>query len=73
MNGEFVKSDGSPDAIVAVIPDSSGEAVLKIACEQNFPKDTSGKNYFKASNNDVFLATKMYVEYMKSLVDAAPK
>ena len=56
-----------------VIPDSTGEGMLKIACEPIFPNDKSGKNYFKLEGIDVFQATRNYVEYQKSQVDSAPK
>ena len=47
--------------------------MLKIACEPNFPRDTSGNNYFKVDGNDVFQATKNYSEMRKSQTDTAPK
>lgn len=72
-DGKFIKSGSNPSAENAVIPDSTGEGVLKIACEQRFPSDTSGTRYFKLPHNDVFLATRNYVDIQKSEGDTAPK
>ena len=47
--------------------------MLKIVCEPSFPRDTSGSKYFKVEANDVFEATRNYVDYQKSKVDFAPK
>jgi len=72
-DGKFIRSVNATGQESAVVPDSTGEAVLKIACEPNFPRDTSGIKYFKLENNDVFQATKNYVELQRSQVDTAPK
>ena len=73
QDGKFIKSGMTPSAEEAVFPDSTGEGMLKIACEQTFPNDKSSKKYFKLENNDPILATKNYVEYQKTQVDLAPK
>lgn len=73
QDGKFLNSNSNVGAEEAVIPDSTGEAFLKIACAASFPRDTSGDKYFKLNGNDVFQATRNYVEYQKSRVDPAPK
>ena len=72
-DGKFLKSNSNPAPEEPTIPDSTGEAILKIACEANFPRDTSGEKYFKLEGNDVFQATKNFVEYRKTQMDVAPK
>lgn len=72
-DGKFMKSGSNPGTEDVAIPDSTGEGVLKVVCEPNFPNDTSNKKYFKLGHNDVFLATKNYVDRIKSEVDTAPK
>ncbi|WP_448670240.1 surface-adhesin E family protein [Pseudoxanthomonas mexicana] len=72
-SGEFIESDNRPSTPEPAVPDSTGEAVLKIACEPNFPRDTSGKSYFKLDSNDVFRARDNWVNYQNSKVDTAPK
>ena len=72
-DGKFIRSASVPGAETEVVPDSTGEAMLKIACEPNFPNDKSGNNYFKLDGLDVYQATKNYVNYRKSQQDAAPK
>ncbi len=72
-DGKFMKSGSTPTAEEPTTPDSTGEAMLNIACEANFPRDTSSEKYFKIEGNDVFEATKKFVEYRKSQVDVAPK
>jgi len=72
-DGKFIKSSSSALLEDAVIPDSTGEAMLKIACEPNFPRDTSGVKYLKIDDNDVFAATRRYTESRKSQIDSAPK
>lgn len=71
--GKFIKSGEKVGQESAVIPDSTGEAVLKIACQANFPRDTSGTTYFKINDNDIFQATSRLVELRKSQQDNAPK
>ena len=72
-DGKFIKSSSALSEEGAVIPDSTGEAMLKIACEPTFPRDVSGIKYFKLEGNDVFQATKNYAEMRKSQMDNAPK
>ncbi|WOB06867.1 surface-adhesin E family protein [Piscinibacter gummiphilus] len=72
-DGKFIRSNSNPTSETAVVPDSTGEAMLKIACEANFPRDKSGERYFKLSSNDVFQATRNYAEILKSSEDIAPK
>lgn len=64
--GVFTKSFPNPSPAESTVPDSIGEQVQNIVCESNFPNDTSGKIYFKIADNDVFGATKTYVD----IVDA---
>ena len=44
-DGQFIKSRNMPGVETEVVPDSIAEALLKIACEPNFPNDKSGKNF----------------------------
>ncbi|WP_448479903.1 surface-adhesin E family protein [Pseudoxanthomonas mexicana] len=72
-SGDFIESNNKPSSPTPATPDTTGEAVLKIACEPSFPKDTSGKNYFKLDANDVFKARDNWVRHQDSQVDLAPK
>lgn len=72
-DGKFIRSGTPSGSETPVVPDSTGESMLKIACEANFPRDTSGENYFELNGTDVFQATKNYVDMKKSQVDSAPK
>lgn len=72
-NGKFISSTTSAGTEDAVIPDSTGEAMQKIACEPTFPNDKSNPNYFKLESNDVYQATKNLVDYEKSKKDTAPQ
>ena len=72
-DGKFIKSNSTPDQETPVVPDSTGESMLKLACEAGFPRDGSGSKYVKVEGNDVFQATKNLIEYQKSQVDVAPK
>lgn len=73
QDGKFMKSYPNPGKETEVIPDSTGESMLKIACAADFPKNKSNKEYFKIDNNDVFQATRNYIEYVKSQKDTAPQ
>ena len=72
-DGTFMKSYPNSTKEDAVIPDSTGEGVLRIACQSDFPRNKSDKDYFILKNNDVFQATRNYVEYKRSQIDEAPK
>jgi hypothetical protein len=72
-DGKFIRSGSTLGVEEEVVPDSVGEAMLKIACESNFPNDKSSNSYFKLEGMDVFQATRNYVEHIKSQVDSAPK
>ena len=71
--GQFIKSYNNPESVNEIVPDSVGETVSKIACAADFPKNTSGKDYFKINDNDVFASTRRALEARKSTVDSAPK
>jgi hypothetical protein len=71
--GKFMKSISTPGPEQNVIPDSTGEAILKIACDPTFPNDKTASRYFKLENNDPLLSTRNIVNYKKSQVDQAPK
>ena len=71
--GKFIKSYSNHGAEQPVVPDSTGEAMLKLACTPGFPNDPSGKPYVKLDDNDVFHATRSYEEARKSQIDTAPK
>ena len=73
QNGKFMKSTSGVSSEDVVIPDSTGDGVLKVACKPNFPKDTSGDEYFKLNGVDVFQATRNYAEMQKAQTDTAPK
>lgn len=72
-DGKFIKSYPKPSDEQVVVPDSIGEAMLKLACEPTFPNDKSGKFYVKLDDNDPFAATKRLIEYKQSQQDNAPK
>lgn len=72
-DGKFIKSYPKPTDESVVVPDSVGEAMLKIACDPTFPNDKSGKAYFKIYDNDPFAFTKLIVEHEQSKQDNAPK
>ena len=72
-DGKFIKSNTNPSGETEVIPDSTGEGMLRLTCAADFPKNKSEKDYVKVSDNDVFEATRRYVQYVKSKVDTAPK
>ncbi|WP_203415158.1 surface-adhesin E family protein [Pseudoxanthomonas suwonensis] len=71
-SGEFIESNNKPSSPSPVTPDTTGEAVLKIACGANFPREAN-KGYFKLDSNDVFKARDNWVRYQDSQVDTAPK
>ena len=71
--GTFIRSAPAALSENRVAPDTTGEAVIKIACKTGFPRDTSGAEYFKLEDNDVFRATRSYKEMQRSEVDTAPK
>ena len=71
--GKFLRSGTGGSTESVVIPDSTGEAMLKIACKPGFPNDKSGDDYFRVENNDVFQATKNYADMLNSKIDSAPK
>lgn len=75
-SGEFIESYNKPASPKPVVPDSIGEAMLKIFCQPNFPRDTSGNYYFKIDGNDVFKVRDQWVEwvdYQNRQIDLAPK
>jgi len=71
-DGEFINSNNKPSSPSPVAPESAGEAVLKIACSTNFPREAD-KGYFKLDPNDVFKVRDNWVRYKDSQVDTAPK
>lgn len=73
QDGKFIRSSNNTSMENAVIPDSTGEGMLKIACKPTFPNDKSGNEYFKLEGNDVFQATRNYVKMMDSKKDVAPQ
>ena len=72
-NGDYIGSSHRPSTPYSPAPDTIGEALLRIACEPNFPRDTTGKNYFKPTSNDVFKVRDNIVRRLNSQVDIAPK
>ena len=72
-DGKFIRSSSGTSTEQVVVPDSTGEAMLKIVCKANFPNDKSGNEYFRVENNDVFQSTRNYAEMISSQTDAAPK
>lgn len=73
--GQFIASNSTSRPEKSAVPDSIGEGVLKIACMADFPRNTPGTktSYFKIEGNDIFAATKLFVEFYKGRVDNAPK
>ncbi len=74
-SGEFIESYNKPAPPMPVVPDSTGEAMLKISCQPNFPRDTSGNYYFKIDGNDLFKVRDRWVEWVNynRQIDLAPK
>lgn len=72
-DGTFIRSSQATGKESEVIPDSVGETILKVACDPSFPNDKSEKYYFKVKNNDIFQATRNYIESQNSKIDSAPK
>ena len=72
-DGKFITSNSTPTQETAVIPDTTGESMLKLACEVGFPQDASASKHYKVVGNDIFQATKNFIENQKSQVDVAPK
>lgn len=56
-----------------VLPDSTGEVFMKIACSPKFPELNADSPYRPAPKNDVFGTTKTVVEVDKSQSVSAPK
>lgn len=71
--GRFIRSNNNPGTHSPVYPDSTGEGMLQIVCESNFPRDSSEEKYWKLANNDVFETRDAFVRYKNSQIDAAPK
>jgi hypothetical protein len=72
-DAKFIKSFPNAGRESEVVPDSTGEAMLKLACTADFPKSKSGKGYWRIESNDIFQATRNYAEYLKSQKDTAPQ
>jgi hypothetical protein len=74
QNGNYLSSNADKTAVVMAAPDSLGEGIIQMACEPNFPNDTSKTRYFKLFNNDVYKTTQSYAEtFLSSKKDPAPK
>lgn len=73
-DGKFIKSSSSVGSEEIAIPDSIGDGLLKVVCLADFPKNTPATkdSYFRLKGNDIFLATKIFVELRKSSIDNAP-
>ena len=73
--GQFIKSNSTPGQEKSAVPDSIGAGILKVACMADFPRNTPATqtSYFKIVGNDIFAATKLFVELNNSRVDNAPK
>ena len=73
--GQFIRSNSTGGLESSVVPDSIGEGVLKVACMADFPRNTPSTktSYFKVGDNDIFAATKRFIELYESQVDKAPK
>lgn len=74
-DGKFLKSNSISTSEDSIIPDSIGEGIMKVVCTTDFPKNSPAtKNlYFKIDDNDVFAATKRFIEAKKSRIDNAPQ
>ena len=72
--GAFLASQSTKGDVVLAAPESVGEGIIQIACQSNFPNDTSKAHYFKLGNNDVFQTTRSYTEtFLDVKKDPAPK
>ncbi len=72
-DGKFIGSFQSSDYESSVTPGSTGYGVYKISCAANFPNDRDNKNYFPVDDNDIFSATRRYVESIPVSRDRAPQ
>lgn len=72
---KLIKSSSGSGSENSVVPDSVGEGILKVACMADFPRKTPAtkNSYSKIVDNDIFEATKFFVEYKKNKTDNAPK
>jgi hypothetical protein len=71
--GNFIKASNKSESPAIAAPDTTGESIIKIACESNFPRDTSEKYYYKVEGNDIFKFRDDYLRYLNAKVDTAPK
>ncbi len=73
LKGDFIRSSSIQFKAVDVIPDSVGEAILKVVCIKNFPKSKVNVDYFSVKDNDIFSHTKNYFAKVKaSTADIEP-
>jgi hypothetical protein len=72
-DGVFLRAFPKAGSESAVVPESTGEAIMKIVCKSNFPYDKSGADYFRLKSNDVYQATRSYADLINSQSDSAPK
>ncbi|WP_155950986.1 surface-adhesin E family protein [Rhodanobacter sp. OR87] len=72
-SGKFIRSNNNLSTPSLVLPDSTAERMLKIACEPSFPSDASSEKYWKLADNDIFEARNVYLHYQNSRIDTAPK
>ncbi len=72
VKGKFISSSSAISREEAVIPDSSGETILKLACMKNFP-NAKNSFYYKVENNDIYQDAKQRADYAKTHTDLAPQ
>ena len=72
-NGKFIRSYNNAGTENSIIPDSTGEAVHRIACQSDFPRSKTEKDYLKVNDNDIYAATRRLVEWEESQKDSAPQ
>lgn len=72
-SNEFIKSYPKIGPVTTPAPDSVGEGIINVVCQNSFPNDKSkNSDYSKIEDNDIFAATKRLVRFQKDNADKAP-
>ena len=71
--GKFMRAFPKAGAAMDILPDSILEGIHKTVCTTDFPRSKSREQYFPVRDNDIFLHTKNYMDYVESQKDNAPK
>ena len=72
-DGKFLRSSSIVSEIRDVEPDSILEEIQKTACASDFPRNKSKVQYYPVLDNNVFEHTRVFIDYVDSQIDHAPK